>query len=73
MFAQKQTLEDINILELDYSGKVRALDIVAQNMLDIQVEYAKLAGRQAELKAKIEILKQVKSSLQSSIRAESFD
>jgi hypothetical protein len=65
-------LSDTDILALDYDGKVKLLERVAQRILDIQVEYAKIAGRHAELKAEIEVLKQVKSALQSAIRAEGF-
>jgi uncharacterized protein (DUF3084 family) len=63
-------LSKTDILALDYGGKVQLLDKVGQQLLETQVEFGKIAGRYAELKANIEVLKQVKSVLQSSIKAE---
>ena len=64
-------LTKLDILSLDYSGKVKALDAIAQEILNHQVEFSDVAARYTKLKAEIDILKSVKSSLQSSIRAES--
>lgn len=63
-------LENVDILSLDYDGKVKVLERIAVKMLDIRVEYAKKAGELAELRANLEVLKQVKSALQSAIKAE---
>lgn len=63
-------LSKTEILSLDYGGKVLMLDKIGQEMLDKQIEFASVAGRYAELKAEMEVLKQVKSVLQSSIKAE---
>lgn len=63
-------LAKTDILALDYGGKIKLLERIAQRILDTQIEYSKIAGRNAELKAEIEVLKQVKSALQSAIRAE---
>jgi hypothetical protein len=63
-------LSKTDILALDYGGKVSLLERVGQEMLDKQIEFARIAGRYAELKADMEVLKQVKSVLQSSIKAE---
>ena len=63
-------LSKTDILSLDYGGKVSMLETVGQQMLDKQIEFAHIAGRYAELKADMEVLKQVKSVLQSSIKAE---
>ena len=63
-------LSKTDILSLDYGGKVLLLERVGQEMLDKQIEFAHIAGRYAELKADMEVLKQVKSVLQSSIKAE---
>ena len=63
-------LSQADLLSLDYDGKVKMLERVAQEILNYQVEFAKVSGRYAEIKANIEVLKQVKSALQSAIRAE---
>jgi len=63
-------LSDTDLLALDYDGKVKMLERVAQEILGYQIEFAKVSGRYAEIKANIEVLKQVKSALQSAIRAE---
>lgn len=70
MSGEKADITKFDLIALDYHGKVKALETVAQEMIDVQVEYVQLSGRMAEIKAKLELLKQVKSSLQSSIRAE---
>jgi len=59
-----------DFLALDYDGKVKMLQYVAGEMLSKKIEFAKISGRYAELKAEITILKEVKSALQSSIKAE---
>ena len=59
-----------DILSLDFDGKVKLLGKVAQQILDYQIEFSHVAGRYAEIKANIEVMKQVKSALQSAIRAE---
>ena len=64
-------LSNTDILSLDYDGKVRMLEMVGQEILNMQIEFGKIAGRYAEIKANIEVLKQVKSVLQSAIKAES--
>jgi len=60
------------ILQLDYDGKVRLLLAITQELLDLKVEYAQIAGRFAELRANIQVLKEVKSALQSAIKAENI-
>lgn len=64
-------LTDIDLLALDYDGKVRLLERVVQELLDIRLKFARLAGEYAEMRANIQVLKEVKSALQSAIRAES--
>jgi len=63
-------LSKTEIVGLDLDGKVTLLEKIAQQMLDLQIEIAPVAGRYAELRANLEVLKQVKSALQSAIRAE---
>jgi len=58
------------ILGLDLDGKIKMLESIGDRMLDLQVELAPIAGRYAELRAQLEVLKQVKSALQSAIKAE---
>lgn len=68
--SDQQPLPDTDILALDYDGKVKLLERVTMEMLTLKVEFARVSGRYAELRANIEVLKQVKSALQSAIRAE---
>lgn len=63
-------LDKEEMLALDYDGKVKLLEAIAFEMLDKRVEYAKVKSRAAELSAEIQIYKEVKSALQSAIRAE---
>lgn len=60
----------VDIVGLDYDTKVKMLESVTQQMLDLQVEFAQISGRHAELRANVQVLKEVKSALQSAIRAE---
>ena len=64
-------MDDIDIIALDYDGKVKTLQAIADEILKLKVEFAKISGRYAELRAEIQVLKEVKSALQSAIRAES--
>lgn len=63
-------LNNTDILALDYDGKVKTLQAIAGEMLQLKVEFARVSGRYAELRAEIQVLKEVKSALQSAIRAE---
>ena len=68
--SSSQNLRKIDIIGLDLDQKVKMLEMIAQNLLDLQIEFATIAGRFAELRATIEVQKQVKSALQSAIKAE---
>ena len=61
----------VDILSLDYGGKIQLLERVGQEILNYQVEFAQVSGRYAEIKANLEVMKQLKSVLQSSLKAES--
>jgi len=63
-------LQDVDIIALDYDGKVKTLQAVAAEILRLKVEFARISGRYAELRAEMQVLKEVKSALQSAIRAE---
>lgn len=63
-------LTKTELVDLDVVEKMALLSQVAQELLDAKVEYAKVSGRHAELKAEIQVLGLVKSALQSAIRAE---
>lgn len=65
-----ESLSQTDLVILDYDGKVKLLENVIQELLDLRLEFATISGRAAELRANIEVLKQVKSALQSAIRAE---
>jgi len=64
------SLSDTDLLALDYDGKIKLLERVAQELLNLRLEFARVSGRNAELRASIMVLKEVKSALQSAIRAE---
>lgn len=72
MTVKKDTssLSDADLLSLDYDGKVKMLQMVAQELLNVRLEFARLAGEYAEMRANIQVLKEVKSALQSALRAE---
>ena len=59
-----------DIIGLAYDQKVKMLEQIAQELLNIQLEFAEISGSYARMKAEIEVLKQVKSALQSAIKAE---
>lgn len=63
-------LSDTDLLSLDYDGKVKMLQMVAQELLNVRLKFARLAGEYAEMRANIQVLKEVKSALQSALRAE---
>lgn len=64
------TLADADLLALDYDGKCKLLERVIAEFLNLRLEFAQLSGRHAELRANIQVLREVKSALQSAIRAE---
>lgn len=59
-----------DLLAMDYDGKVKLLQQVAGEILALKMEFAKVSGRYAELRAQLQVLKEVKSALQSAIKAE---
>jgi len=63
-------LDQVDLIALDYDGKVKTLQAICQQLLDVRLEFAQVSGRYAELRATITVLKEVKSALQSAIRAE---
>lgn len=64
-------LSKTDILSLDYGGKIELLERVGQEILNYQIEFAQVSAKYAEIRANLEVLKQLKSVLQSSLRAES--
>lgn len=64
------SLSDVDLLALDYDAKVKLLERVVQELLGVRLEFASISGRAAELRANVTVLKEVKSALQSAIRAE---
>ena len=63
-------MDDVDLLALDYDGKVKLLERVTQELLSLRLEFATVSGRYAELRANLTVLKEVKSALQSAIKAE---
>jgi len=62
--------EASDLLALDYDGKIKLLQQIAGEILSLKMEFAQVSGRHAELRAQLMVLKEVKSALQSAIRAE---
>ena len=60
----------VDFVALDYDAKVKALQMIAGDILALKVEFSTISGRYAELRAQLAVLKEVKSALQSAIRAE---
>ena len=63
-------MDDVDLVALDYDGKVKLLERVTQELLHLRLEFATVSGRYAELRASVTVLKEVKSALQSAIKAE---
>jgi hypothetical protein len=63
-------LLDADLLALDYDAKVKLLERVVDEFLRLRLEFATISGRHAELRANIQVLREVKSALQSAIKAE---
>ena len=64
-------LSDVDIVALDYSEKIEMLEKIAQMILSYQVEFAEVSGKYAVIKANLQVLKEVKSAIQSALKAES--
>ena len=69
--ADYSILTDTDLLALDYGAKVQLLERITKQFLELRLEFAQVSGRYAELKANIQVLREIKSALQSAIRAES--
>ena len=62
--------DKIEIASLDYDAKVKLLEKIAQEILNIKVDFAHVSGEYARMRAEMQVLKEVKSALQSALRAE---
>ena len=62
--------DKIEIAALDYDGKIKLLEEIAQKMLDLRVEMAEVSGKNTMLQANFRVYKEVKSALQSALKAE---
>ena len=60
----------MDLVALDYDAKVKLLEAVTQELLNLRLEFAGVSGRYAELRANLQVLREVKSALQSAIKAE---
>lgn len=65
-----ELLTDVDLLALDYDSKVKLLERVTGELLSLRLEFAKISGRHAELRANLQVLREVKSALQTAIKAE---
>ena len=63
-------LSDVDLVALDYDAKVKLLERVTQELLSLRLEFARSSGQYAELRANLQVLREVKSALQSAIKAE---
>jgi hypothetical protein len=63
-------LTDVDLVALDYDAKVKLLERVVTELLSLRLEFASVSGRYAELRANLQVLREVKSALQSAIKAE---
>ena len=63
-------LSDVDLLQLDYGEKVKLLERIVKELLATRLEFAAVSGRYAEMRANIQVLKEVKSALQSAIKAD---
>ena len=63
-------LQDVEIVGLAYDTKIKLVEQIAQELLRLQVEFAEISGRYAELRAEITVLKEARSAIQSALRAE---
>jgi len=63
-------LTDVDLVALDYDQKVKLLEQVVKELLSLRLEFASVSGRYAELRANLQVLREVKSALQSAIKAE---
>ena len=70
MVIVSEELDTVDLIALDFDGKVKLLQRVAGELLNSRLEFAQISGRYAELRANLQVLKEVKSALQSAIRAE---
>ena len=70
MSNEKSDLKREEIRGMDLDSKIKMLEAIADKILDLQIEFSTVAGRYAELRAQMEVYKQVKSALQSAIKAE---
>ena len=66
----KDRLSDTDIVNLDYDGKVKLLEQITRQMMAMRLEFAQVSGKYAEIRANLIVLREVKSALQSAIKAE---
>jgi len=59
--------------DLSYNDKVLMLENIVIELQELVQEFAPVAGRYAELKAQVTVHKEIKSALQSALRAERSD
>ena len=64
------SLSGTDLLALDYDGKVKMLEQVTRELLALRLEFATISGRHAEMRANLQVLREVKSALQTAIKAE---
>ena len=64
------SLSGTDLLALDYDGKVKMLEQVTRELLALRLEFATFSGRHAEMRANLQVLREVNSALQTAIRAE---
>jgi len=58
---------------MEYIEKQKELERVIAQLIELEMPFAELSGEYFKMKARIQTLKELKSALQSSLKAESLD
>lgn len=59
-------------LQMDFAEKMQRLEQVIAELDDLSVEYAEISAKYNRTKARIQILKEIKSALQTALKYEAF-
>ena len=63
-------MSNVDVAALAYDEKVKLLEKIAAEIINMRIEFASVTGRYMELKANLQVLNAAKSALQSALRAE---
>lgn len=68
-----ENVSGMNVWELDYITKQQMLEKIVTELATLGIEYGPAAARAAELRSNMQVLQNMKSALQSALRAERAD